>query len=129
MTMLRFDGVEYLDGTASDPNSLGWMHGSPPPSDKRIRFQDDHFLEFPQNRWTLSHMRELVPTVNVWRGSGHVNAIGSPAVAHEAAIDAITFDDTYGQGHRWYDSLLDTYTEASSCCTAAGSSTSGISGC
>ena len=36
----------------------------------QIRFADDRFLDFPQIRWSLSHMRELVPTVNVWRGTG-----------------------------------------------------------
>lgn len=111
MTMLRFAGVDYLDGTASDPNSLGWMQGSPPPPDKRIRFEDDRFLESPQIRWTLSHMRELVPTVNVWRGHGPTNTFGSPTVDQEAAIEAITFDDMCGQHRRWSDSLLDTYTD------------------
>ena len=27
MGMLQFDGVDYLDGHASDPNALGWMQG------------------------------------------------------------------------------------------------------
>ena len=66
---LTFDGREYLDGTASDPLILGWMQGSPPPAAKQVRFEDDATLGFPQNRWTLSHMRELVPTANVRRGS------------------------------------------------------------
>ena len=112
MPMLRFDGVDYLDGTSSDPNTLGWMQGSPPPIDKRIRFEDDRFLDFPQNRWTLSHMRELVPTVNVWRGNGVAdNSLGSPSAADEAAIDAITFDDMDGRSRRWTESLFDTYTD------------------
>jgi len=46
------------------------MQGSPPPTAKRIRFEDDRYLEFPQIRWSLSHMRELMPTVAVWRGAG-----------------------------------------------------------
>ena len=41
MSTLQFDGVDYLDGTASDPNRMGWMKGSPAPSDKIIRFKDD----------------------------------------------------------------------------------------
>src|ERR1700735_4324467 len=53
------DGVEYPDADASDPVALGWMQGSPPPAAKQIRFQDDQFLEFPQIRWSLSHMRHL----------------------------------------------------------------------
>jgi len=42
--------------------------GAPPPANRRIRFADDRFLEFPQIRWSLSHLRELMPTVCVWRG-------------------------------------------------------------
>ena len=67
---LEFDGRQYLDGESSDPKLLGLMEGSPPRAHQRIRFQDDRFLEFPQIRWTLSHMRELCPTTNVWRGPG-----------------------------------------------------------
>ena len=76
---LEFDGVRYLDGQASDPLKLGWMEGTPPPPDKQVRFADDRFLEFPQIRWSLSHMRELVPTVNVWRGPARPAPSALPA--------------------------------------------------
>ncbi len=65
--IFEIDGVEYPDADASDPIALGWMQGSPPPPAKQIRFEDDRFLEFPQIRWTLSHMRELAPTAAIWR--------------------------------------------------------------
>lgn len=108
---LSFDGIDYLDGAASDPHVLGWMQGSPPPVDQRIRFEDDAFLSFPQNRWTLSHMRELVPTANVWRGSGAASDLGEVESATAAAIDALTFNDLLGQQRRWADTLADTYTD------------------
>ena len=112
MPTLRFDGVDYLDSTSSDPNALGWMQGSPPASDKLIRFEDDRFLDFPQSRWALSHMRELMPTVNVWRGNGGAdNDLGSTTGAREAAIDAIVFDDMNGQSRSWTEALADTYTD------------------
>ena len=111
MRTLQFDGVEYLDGTASDPNSMGWMQGHPPPPDRLIRFGDDRFLEFPRNRWALSHLRELVPTVNVWRGSGRSGDLGTPAAADETAIDRMEFDDLNGRRLCWADSLADTYTD------------------
>src|SRR5271165_1172848 len=111
MSTLQFDGVDYPDGTASDPVTLGWMQGSPPPPDKIIRFADDRFLEFPRNRWTLSHMRELIPTVNVWRGPAGSRALGSPSAADEAAIDAMPFVDLEGRPRRWAESLDDTYTD------------------
>jgi CubicO group peptidase (beta-lactamase class C family) len=111
MSTLQFDGNDYLDGTASDPNLLGWMQGSPPPPDKVIRFEDDQFLNFPRNRWALSHMRELVPTVNVWRGRGQRCGLSAPSAADEETIDRLQFDDLYGQRRRWDDSLADTYTD------------------
>jgi CubicO group peptidase (beta-lactamase class C family) len=111
MDTLRFDGVAYPDGRASDPRRLGWMEGTPPPAERLVRFGDDRFLDFPQIRWSLSHMRELVPTVNVWRGPGPASALGEAAPADEAAIDALAFADMNGKSHRWDESLHDTYTD------------------
>ncbi len=107
---VEIDGVEYPDADASDPSALGWMQGSPPPVAKRIRFQDDRFLEFPQIRWTLSHMRELAPTATVWRGSAAPSDLGA-APGSEAAIDALTFEDLQGGKLTWARSLQRTYTD------------------
>ena len=108
---LRFDGVDHADGAASDPNVLAWMQGSPPPPDKRIRFSNDRFLDFPQIRWTLSHMRELVATANVWRGDGAPSDLGAASPATTEAIDALTFTDMQGLQRDWASSLADTYTD------------------
>eukprot|EP01035_Chromulina_nebulosa_P016762 gene16762-22221_t len=54
----------------SDPQTLGYMQGFPPPNDKLITFQDGSFRSFPELRWAWSNIRQLVPTVNVWRGAG-----------------------------------------------------------
>ena len=108
---LEFDGVSYLDGQGSDPRSLGWMEGTPPPAERHVRFTDDRFLEFPQIRWSLSHMRELVPTVNVWRGEGPASKFGDSTGIDEAAIDALPFTDMNGGARHWGDSLFDTYTD------------------
>jgi CubicO group peptidase (beta-lactamase class C family) len=108
---MEFDGIEYPDGHSSDPNALKWMQGSPPPAAKRIRFEDDRYLEFPQIRWSLSHMRELVPTVAVWRGAGTPSDIGIAARAGEAQIDAMLFADLRGRQLTWADSLSETYTD------------------
>ena len=108
---LEFDGIEYPDGNASDPNVLGLMQGSPPPVAKRIRFEDDRYLEFPQIRWSLSHMRELVPTATVWRGSGPASPLGAATPGSEASIDALAFEDLRGVRHTWLQSLAQTYTD------------------
>jgi CubicO group peptidase (beta-lactamase class C family) len=109
--MLEFDGVKYLDGVASDPIALGWMQGAPPPLGKQIRFEDDRSLEFPQIRWTLSHMRELVPTAAVWRGSGAASDLGAALPGGSSPIDSLTFADMHGRKHTWAESLQNTYTD------------------
>lgn len=108
---LEFDGVAYLDGRASDPRLLGWMEGTPPPSERQVRFASDRFLAFPQIRWTLSHVRELVPTVNVWRGEGPPSALPQAGANEQVAIDTLAFTDLDGRGRRWLDALPDTYTD------------------
>ena len=109
---LTFDGVDYPDGHASDPRAMGWMQGSPPPPDKRIGFRGDQFARFPELRWSLSHARELTPTVNVWRGPVAPSSLGEPPHAHEeAAVDEFAFTDTQGRQRRWLESLFDTYTD------------------
>jgi CubicO group peptidase (beta-lactamase class C family) len=109
--MLEFDGRQYLDGESSDPKLLGLMEGSPPRPERRIRFQDDRFLEFPQIRWTLSHMRELCPTTNVWRGTDGATALGLIDPAIDAAIDAVRFEDTAGRPRTFGTSHHDVYTD------------------
>lgn len=109
MGMLEFNGQHYLDGRASDPRELGWMRGAPPAPDKRITFDSGAFLDFPQIRWSLSHIRELGATVNVWRGQG----VPSHFERHDRTgeIDALTFADMNGRPCRVEEALLDTYTD------------------
>jgi CubicO group peptidase (beta-lactamase class C family) len=108
---LQFDGVSYLDGHQSDPQLMGWMQGTPPPPELQVQFAADRFLDFPQSRWSLSHMRELVPTTGVWRGSGAVSVLREPKPGDEDAIDALKFTDMNGRKRRWDESLFDTYTD------------------
>lgn len=53
-----------------NPITLGWMEGFPPRHEKVIRFAEKSFYAWPQLRWSLSHIDQLMPTKNVWRGSG-----------------------------------------------------------
>jgi CubicO group peptidase (beta-lactamase class C family) len=108
---LEIDGSTYPDGDASDPVALGWMQGAPPPPAKQIRFEDDRFLEFPQIRWSLSHMRELTPTAAVWRGTRAASDLGTASRGTEADIDSMTFQDMHGRTRNWNNSLKDTYTD------------------
>ncbi len=109
--IFEIDGVEYPDAHASDPMALGWMQGSPPPAAKLIRFQDDRFLEFPQIRWTLSHMRELAPTAAICRAGAVPSDLGVVPHDLEASIDALAFTDLQDRKLTWAQSLRHTYTD------------------
>lgn len=72
----------------TDPVTLGWMVGSPPPADKVIRFADGSGYKFPQTRWSFSNFRQLIPTTQVSRGTG------APAPLPRALrndLDAVSF--------------------------------------
>ncbi|MBT1510413.1 beta-lactamase family protein [Bradyrhizobium sp. SRL28] len=75
----------------TDPRTLGWMQGFPPPPDKTIIFQDGSFRSFPELRWAWSNIRQLVPTVNVWRGEGPASVL--PREEHDIGPSAsVTMD-------------------------------------
>lgn len=109
MGMIEIDGKSYLDGRTSDPRQFEWMRGSPPPVDRQITFESGRSHDFPQIRWSLSHMRELAPTVNVWRGRG-----GPSLLEHcdrAADINALTFADMNGHTRCFEEALYDTYAD------------------
>jgi hypothetical protein len=78
----------FPDAAASDPEKLGWMVGSPPPADRTVRFEDGSYFQFPAMRWSVSNVRQLMPTINVSRGLGAPVPLQS---THRNEIDAISF--------------------------------------
>jgi CubicO group peptidase (beta-lactamase class C family) len=75
----------------TDPQTLGWMQGFPPPPDKLITFKNGSFRNFPELRWAWSNIRQLVPTVNVWRGAGPASVL--PRAEHDiGASKSVTMD-------------------------------------
>ena len=99
----------FPDAQASDPVTLGWMVGAPPPADKQIRFDDLSYYHFPQLRWSFSHWRELFPTAEVSRGNGPVSALPR---AERDDLDAVRFT-VLGttQTMTWKQSLAANYTD------------------
>jgi len=102
-----------LDANASDPVTMGWMIGAPPPADKLIRFADGSWFRFPQTRWSFSNIRQLLPTRVVGRGDGSVSALPR---AERNDIDEVTFQPlgrtdlmTWGQSlaANYTDGILD----------------------
>lgn len=99
----------FPDAAASDPATLGWMVGAPPAPDRTLRFEDGSYFKFPAMRWSVSHFRQLMPTVNVSRG------LGAPLVLPVALrkdIDALSFTPLNdSQPMTWEQSLAATYTD------------------
>ena len=97
------------DPRDTDPVKLGWMVGSPPPADKLIRASDGSSYRFPQWRWSFSHWRELVPTIDVSRGPGSVNLLTRE---DRKDLDDVTFVPMGGgKPMTWADSLVANYTD------------------
>lgn len=98
-----------LSAQDSDPVKLGWMHGFPPPKDKIITAASGTFFQFPQIRWSVVNMRQLLPTVEVFRGLGAPSALPYQIDKH---IDAITFLPwNEKQKMTWETSLWKNYTD------------------
>lgn len=99
----------HMSAEGSDPNHLGWMTGFPPSPEKLIMQPESDFFSFPKLRWTVCHIRELMPTKQVNRGI-------DPPVPLEYAIDdgidAVTFTPTGGvKSMTWKESLSANYTD------------------
>ncbi|MGA2831367.1 MAG: serine hydrolase, partial [Streptosporangiaceae bacterium] len=82
------------------------MQGFPPPPDARVTLAN--WQEPPFNRWSFSHMRELVPTQRIPRGSGPVTPLpASPLPLGEIALHRVD-----GARASVDEVLEDTYTDA-----------------
>ncbi|MBK7904090.1 MAG: serine hydrolase [Proteobacteria bacterium] len=99
----------FASAADTDPVTLGWMAGYPPPLDKQIRYDDGSHYRFPQWRWSFSHWREVMPSAEVLRGTGPV----TPLVrAERDDLDAVTFTPPGGSTPlTWADSLATNYTD------------------
>ena len=98
-----------LTAEESDPKTMGWMQGFPPPADKIIEQPDSNYFSFPKLRWTVSHFRELLPTKQVSRGLG----APIPFEVHlDPSIDAVVFQPLGSdKPMTWKASLSANYTD------------------
>jgi CubicO group peptidase (beta-lactamase class C family) len=98
-----------LSAEDSDPRKLDWMTGFPPPPEKLIMQPETDYFSFPKLRWTVCHIRELLPTKQVHRG------IGSPIpleYAIDNEIDRVRFMPLGGgEPITWEKSLSVNYTD------------------
>ena len=99
----------YLDAAASNPKRLGWMEGFPPPPEKLIMQPESDFFSFPKLRWTVCHIRELMPTKQVSRGIGAAVPL---RYSIDERIDAVTFTPLGSEKTMtWDESLSENYTD------------------
>lgn len=98
-----------LSASDSDPIKIGWMQGFPIPKDKLIMQPESDFFSFPKMRWTVCHIRELMPTKEVSRG------IGAPVpmtYALDSGIDSVKFQPLGSdKTMTWKASLSANYTD------------------
>lgn len=100
---------QFLDATQSDPNKLAWMVGFPPSVEKLIMQPESDFFSFPKLRWTVCHIRELMPTKEVSRG---LNESILFEYEIDKNIDSIKFNPLNSQkSMSWEESLLANYTD------------------
>ncbi len=91
---------------AVDPVKLETMKGFPPQEDKVVRL--GNVLRFPNQRWAFHHMRQLGPTVQVWRGDG----APSPLRESPKELDQLGMPDGKGGRTTLADWQRATYTDA-----------------
>lgn len=95
----------------SDPNTLGWMKGFPPPADKIIRFDNGTYFQFPQLRWSVCHFQQLMPTKSV---AHNPSASISLERAELPEIDQLTFipwGKNKNESMTWQESLDANFTD------------------
>ncbi|RIX80907.1 serine hydrolase domain-containing protein [Acidovorax cavernicola] len=98
------------DPAATSVQALGWMQGFPPPPDKQITFDNPAGGVYPRTRWTFSHVRETVPTANVWRGPGAASPL--PAATPRIDIEAVRFQPMGGGEPQTFGQMISrTYTD------------------
>ena len=89
---------------------LQLMQGFPPPADKRI--DASNFLnQYPNIRWAFHHMRELLPTRNIARGSGTPYQLPQ-GEDRQQDINALEFTGPDGARMTFGDYLTATYADA-----------------
>jgi len=99
----------FPDAMASDPAKLGWMVGSPPPPNRRIRFDDGTYFRFPAWRWSVCNFRQLMPTVNVSRGLKNPIPFQRDLIGDIDDLEFIPLGEK--QPMTWAESLLANYTD------------------
>jgi CubicO group peptidase (beta-lactamase class C family) len=84
------------------------MSGFPPPAESRVSLAN--WQEPPYNRWSFQHLRELIPTQRIPRGSGSWRALAQ----HRASpvLNQITMYRLAGHTSSFAEVIAETWTDA-----------------
>ncbi|GAA0680088.1 serine hydrolase [Marinobacterium maritimum] len=99
----------FLPAAESAADLMGWMQGSPPPADRRVKLADGSFFRFPALRYSVAHMGEFLPTTLVSRRN-------TPPASLDYDLDKGIEQLTYTPWGReqaidWQQALGETYTD------------------
>ncbi|SKB71622.1 hypothetical protein SAMN05660776_2669 [Salegentibacter holothuriorum] len=107
--LMAQDKQQFLSAKESEPANFEWMQGFPPAPDKVLHTWDGSFFKFPAIRWSVVHMREILPTQNVSRGLEASEALQYNLDSH---IDSLTFIPWNSKKPMsWEASLWENYTD------------------
>ena len=81
------------------------MQGFPVPPGNRVPFED--WDRAPWNRWSFQHVREILPTADVWRGQAETWALPQ----RPRDLDALRFADAAGVRRSLEDFFTTQYTD------------------
>lgn len=79
----------------------GWMEGFPPPADRVISVARGNHYDWPQLRWTVCNIQQLVPTKSIWRGTGAAR----PLELCDAGLEHLTINCDDGRRLSWCEAL------------------------
>jgi len=89
---------------ATDIDPAAASRPGPPAGPVPLRF---HWDRAPRNRWSFQHVREVMPTAEVWRGTGPAHALPRA----ERDLDMLPVTDSAGRPTTLADLFEETYTD------------------
>jgi len=108
MTQMSY-GQQFLTAEQSDPKNFNWIKGFPPAKEDILSAIDGSFFNFPALRYSVCHMREFFPTVNV--ASAQENRY-TWKTKLDQSIDNVTFTPLESKKTMtWKESLQKNYTD------------------
>ncbi len=87
-------------------NSPDLMNGFPPAAETQV--SRANMLQPPYNRWAFHHLRELVPTINVWAGDAYPKSLFQK---DEHDLSDLLFEGLNGNTHTILEWLKATQTD------------------